>query len=71
MLAKVCLARRGAGFCCSTPLRRRGEADAVVSHVKDGVILLEEDVPQDPERLPILGRQVGGLNPNSAVTVVL
>lgn len=53
------------------PLRRWGEADTVVRHVEDGVILLEEDVTQNPERLPVLGGQVGGLDPKGAVTIAL
>lgn len=53
------------------PLRRWGEADAVFRHVEDGVILLEEDVTQNPERLPVLGAQVGGLDAKGAVTIAL
>lgn len=40
-------------------------------HIIDRVVLPEEDISKDPEGLSILGRQIGGLNPNGAVAIIL
>lgn len=47
-----------------------GEAHLVVAHVVDGVVGPQEDVAEDPQRLPVLGGQVGGLDPDGAVAAV-
>lgn len=51
-------------------LHSSGKAHLVVAHVIDGVVDPQEDIPKNPEGLPSLGGQVGGLNPNSAVVAV-
>lgn len=62
--------RRGGGGG-GPSLGREGKAHPVVGHVEDRVILLEEDVSQNPQGLPSGGGEVSGLNSKPAVAVVL
>lgn len=48
-----------------------GEAHPVVAQVEDGIVGPEEDVPEDPQGLAILGGHVGGLDPHHAEAVLL
>lgn len=48
-----------------------GKAHPVVPHVVDRVVGPEEDVPEDPQGLAILGGQVGGLHTQVAVAIGL
>ena len=62
--------REGTGHCLSC-LGGEGKAHPTVGHIIDRVILLEEDVSQNPQGLPIGGGQVSGLDPQPAVAIVL
>lgn len=48
-----------------------GKAYSVVAQVVDGIVGPEEDIPEDPQGLAVLGGQVGGLDSHGAVAVVL
>lgn len=48
-----------------------GETHPVVAHAVDRIVGPEEDVPEDSQGLAILGGQVGGFDPHSAVAIVL
>lgn len=48
-----------------------GKAHPVVAQVVDGIVGPEEDIPEDPQGLAVLGGQVGGLDSHGAVVVVL
>lgn len=49
--------------CCKTNL--------VVAHIIHRVVGPEEDITKDPQRLSILGWQIGGHNANAAIAIVV